>query len=484
MVSLICAFSVVLAPPQPTMTLREARQEVVASVRWTPPKVTPSQNGWNLALKAAKLLPKNFSSPAVPNPFKGPPLLSPLKAPRETKPTIENPSDLLGLINKPGEKDILKRCHVTLKAYEPAFAAIRLAVKRPYWYEPAPRDDVVIKPFAYIKMDFPIFAGFKSITKALVLSAQVNVKEKHPQKAVDDLLLAHLIANRLIESHSNLITQLIGIAIGAIADRSIQLLAADPIVGKEDLTRLLGQDHELRYGTDLAQTLRAEFDSQFLSTAAGQTYPSKDFAMPYGDIKDITGLLLEGHPKPFDRKATIHEASKRYAYIVARATEKATQKTNLDFLDSEKLEGWPPNVAGFEVDDARPNLSPKEIDQYRSALRKVDNPVGKLMIAMLLPVFSQADEADVRSVANSRATKLILAIQIYKRSTGKMPTRLSQLGMSSLIDPYSDGPFHYDPRRNVIWSVGQNLVDDGGKGRVGDPKGLDTVWPTDGRFKR
>jgi hypothetical protein len=74
-----------------------------------------------------------------------------------------------------------------------------------------------------------------------------------------------------------------------------------------------------------------------------------------------------------------------------------------------------------------------------------------------------------RSQAQLRAAIVALAVERYRREHGRWPSSLAELVPDKLphiyIDPYDGQPLRY--RRNkegvVIYSVGQDKIDDGGK---------------------
>lgn len=468
------------APPKadPPMTLAEARQYVDPAVRWSPPNIDPKQNGWDLMVKATQLIPitkADDESESDDAPI--------------SKERLERPSDLIGLINRPGEKDIVARCQKALASYKPAIDAIREATSRPYWYAPNLDDLKVPVPWGTIGLDFPVYAKVKDLCKTLVLSANLNMKLKKSQATADDLILCHKIADRMIESHKDLITLLVGYAADAIASRSIQTLCANPLMKRSDLQKIVANYRERRMGTDLAETLKSEHDRFFVSTIAGATYPSKDIGFEYGDDEEISQKLLEGHPNPFDRKATLKLGSSHYKRVVQRVFQPFGRKENLDNLGADLLQGWPPDLLDESDVVVKRTLTSSQISEYRSKLAKVDNPIGNALVSMMLPVFSESDQADAKAVANSRATRIILAIQIYKRLTDKYPASLSELASKGIVkavplDPFVNKPYCYNSARKVLWSVGPNLKDDGGKDRVGSVNGKDFVWPVDGVFPK
>ena len=77
------------------------------------------------------------------------------------------------------------------------------------------------------------------------------------------------------------------------------------------------------------------------------------------------------------------------------------------------------------------------------------------------------------------AARLVVALQLHRREHGTFPDRLDALVPGELeavpLDPFDGKPFRYDARRGIVYSVGKNLVDDGGsslrlEGSASDPE--------------
>lgn len=89
--------------------------------------------------------------------------------------------------------------------------------------------------------------------------------------------------------------------------------------------------------------------------------------------------------------------------------------------------------------------------------------------------------------ADIDATRVIVACRIYQLRHGKLPETLASLVDEKLIesvptDPFDGKPLRYDATRGVIWSVGTNRTDEGGKVEQSEGSALlnidyeDIVW--------
>ena len=91
-----------------------------------------------------------------------------------------------------------------------------------------------------------------------------------------------------------------------------------------------------------------------------------------------------------------------------------------------------------------------------------------------------------RDQTHWQATRIVLASRIYAvEHGGKLAPSLKDLASASYLgqmplDPYSGAPFRYDPKRKIVWSVGQDGRDDGGKDAPGSSAtGKDMVYAID-----
>jgi hypothetical protein len=86
---------------------------------------------------------------------------------------------------------------------------------------------------------------------------------------------------------------------------------------------------------------------------------------------------------------------------------------------------------------------------------------------LLCPYFSGAEEKVVRNEAQRRLRRTQVALLCYRGREGHFPTALAVLSPSALSDPYTGQPLHYHrtERGFLLYSVGTNLIDDGGNAK-------------------
>lgn len=155
---------------------------------------------------------------------------------------------------------------------------------------------------------------------------------------------------------------------------------------------------------------------------------------------------LEGHPKRIDAREAMRkgvEALRPYSRTKYVSTEdKPPLVTGL-----MSLRGPLPIWVQPGAEKVEP-ITPEMAQQLRKAFRSMDNPVGMVGASFSVGGILEPSMID-RLPRTLRA--MILALEDGK------PEPLPQ-------DPFGRGPLKIDRERKLIWSVGTNGFDDGGKG--------------------
>jgi len=110
---------------------------------------------------------------------------------------------------------------------------------------------------------------------------------------------------------------------------------------------------------------------------------------------------------------------------------------------------------------------------------------GHIMARLALPGTSRFLDAAVRATASNHATDAVIAVERFQRAHGRLPAKLEELVPKYLpqvpIDPFDGQPLRYVLRNQqyVIYSVGEDGVDNGGQGNdAGQP---DLLFPVQRR---
>lgn len=452
--------AVVIEPP---MVVRDLRKEVDPVVRWTPEVVPPEKNGWDLVIKATKAVPDKLDKESQEVfATKGGVLPDPDRA---SKPDIEK---------------VLAAC----KPYERGIEILGKAAQRPVWLRPGLRDDIVPDVEKEAGILFPEYAKVKTLAKTLAMRARAKYALGDTKGAVKDLTLAYQTGDRMSGHSTSIIQQLVGIACESIAMRQIQSLAPRSKWSNRDLQTLLAFLPERKMGERTQRTLRAEFDNTTVRMTAGLSFSPTGVSQIVGEKnKDQMASVISANSHPLDRKQTIRDISQMYRETVLNATRPYQEQVPVDRGFAAYTSMWPPEIYGI---DSEPS---KQIwDKARSNAAKTSNPLGRLICFFCYSSNNLAEIADRRTLAAVRATKAIVATELYRRRHHAEPPSLAALVKDGLLksepmDPFSTHPLRYDAGQQLIWSVGPKTSEED----AGDPNDRNGhqngyAWPTNGVF--
>ncbi len=98
------------------------------------------------------------------------------------------------------------------------------------------------------------------------------------------------------------------------------------------------------------------------------------------------------------------------------------------------------------------------------------NVVGRIFYAFTTPEIDTYLEGKCQMDGSIRATQLIVALKLFEKENGKLPSQLDELCPTYLssvpIDPFDGKPFRYNPAKGIVYSVSKDLKDSGGSTEV------------------
>lgn len=94
------------------------------------------------------------------------------------------------------------------------------------------------------------------------------------------------------------------------------------------------------------------------------------------------------------------------------------------------------------------------------------NMMGDVMLRLMLPSMSRVDNVIARTDFESDCVYLMLALRLYQLEHGALPPTLDALVPDIIpavpTDPYDGQPIRYDAERALLYSVGEDFIDNGG----------------------
>jgi hypothetical protein len=358
-----------------------------------------------------------------------------------------------------------------LKANEKPLALVVEASRRTHYFSPL----VTTRPgqkesSGLIGALLPAVQKCRSLVAALAARAMLRVSEGAVDEAWQDLLACHRLG-RLVGRGGTLIEGLVGIAIDAIACRADLAFLER---ARPDADRLA------RYQRDL-QSL-PPFPAAADKVDLGERFMFLDSVMML-DRHGINYLegLADGKPRKQDPAVeramqnmnwdpTMRNGNRWYDRLAAamREPDRATRQKKLDQIEADLKQ--------------LKEKTTRAAERAQELLATPDgwgNVIGDVLIGLLVPATGKVQNADDRARQIHDNTVLAFALARYHRDQGRYPGRLEALALKYLervpLDLFSGKALVYRPRPDgyLLYSVGTNGQDEGGRGADDDPRGDD-----------
>jgi len=134
----------------------------------------------------------------------------------------------------------------------------------------------------------------------------------------------------------------------------------------------------------------------------------------------------------------------------------------------------------IEITKLPPHQRKKASDALEARLESISNI--QILLHMLMPGWSKAVTIELRSIAGLRSARTGLAVEHYRLAAGKLPDALAALVPAYLdavpTDPFDGNEIRYKKLEAgfVVYSIGEDLSDDGGKERTKESPNWDVTF--------
>lgn len=281
---------------------------------------------------------------------------------------------------------------------------------------------------------------------AMLLCKQLEAEGK-PQAAWE-WYRAAIRASRHSGTHGCFIERLVGMALFQDTADHLEQWAADPELTADDLKQALA---ELQSDWQLSEKLSASMQIEYLSL----THTLENFEEELGTGFGAGSPTLNPNLMYFIGEPELSQRMMRVYF-----------HNQLEFCDRPYFER--PDTVGFmEVFDDPQGFQLSEDDAWNAADFEI--AMNRAILArLLLPATSSVSRAFDREEARYRTLLVVLAGQAFRRDHGRFPNTLDELVPAYLdkipIDNYDGLPLKYrfDATGPVVYSVFENLTDDGG----------------------
>ena len=334
--------------------------------------------------------------------------------------------------------------------------------RRPQYFQPiiADRDNGLIAAL------LPSVQALRTAGRALVARAMMRLGEGKDQMAWNDLQAAHRLG-RHVSHGSTLIESLVGIAIDGIAAKGDAKFFAHCRPDPKQARRYLKQAQSLPPMAPMADRVTFTERLMFIDSTCQVAEKGLD---NFAKILDVVG---DGSAKSF--RGPIGKMAGAIVDWDIVAKNGNDWYDRLDAAMNKKYYAARQralNKIAKDLTQLGKNSKTASVFALLSGNGKViSKSVGDILVAMLVPAVTACQRAADRFEQTDRQLVLAAALHVYRSEKGKYPDRLPQLSPGILkelpTDLFTNGNLIYRPRPTgyLLYSVGPNRKDDGGKGR-------------------
>ena len=197
----------------------------------------------------------------------------------------------------------------------------------------------------------------------------------------------------------------------------------------------------------------------------------KNYRTKENDLAHMLRAEYESVSQFIDDFASGEGAARGYPLLESRIESLSWFSRGCFFLPNETKRLALEEYRSFIADLAkrRESLAPEmaiDLDDFLPVFYLARNGMGKELCKRMLPSSEKLFTLRWRSDVSLTATRLLIALKRYKMQTGKLPATLDALVPQYIdaipADDFDGKPMRYSPEKKLIWSVGENLEDDGG----------------------
>jgi hypothetical protein len=303
-----------------------------------------------------------------------------------------------------------------------------------------------------------MLSAYKSLARAMRRQIPYEAHNGDIEKALSDCVTLTKFGGHL-QGHGLLIEQLVGIAIEGLAN-SVTFDLLDSVAMPADILK------------NTLQKLNEQFDTQkpVLSLEAEKAFWYDQIQWAFTDDGQGNGrMLARGMPYVVsdDWKQIL------WRFVSSNYPDRKDAVTTIDkyFMKADELFALSPQDLQNEGIDA---------NEWAKALRL------SYMLKEQGPAQYRVGQISWRVKTGRQALLTVLAVMRYEKEKGRYPATLQELVKAGFlkklpIDPYSNAPLVYKKTRSgfLIYSVGMNLKDDGGKLGLSS-RGTPRMWADNG----
>jgi hypothetical protein len=376
-------------------------------------------------------------------------------------------------IDKPWTAAKYPRYAAWMKANEKPLEKIREASLRPRYYTPMITGDAEYA--SMISVLLPLTQESRECARLLRAHAMFSIGEGNIEDARRDILACHRLA-RLVGQGACLVDALVAIAIDGIACKLDVALAQSGKLSPQEAAAFMVELKKLppipemadkvdvseRYMfLDCVEMIAAKGVDSISALSGGGVAQAKDtplksiISRAIFSVSDWDAILRMGNAW-YDRmveaarKPTYAERTEAFNKIDAEIRKISQDVKSLNNVGSSLMAG-----------EAMHTILSKKF--------------GNILVSLLTPALGAVIHAEERGYVYSDMSQIALALGAYRSDHGNYPDRLADLAPKYLAEVPKDGfsgadfVYHREGNGYLLYSVGRNGKDDGGKSQQNDP---------------
>jgi hypothetical protein len=315
----------------------------------------------------------------------------------------------------------------------------------------------------------------RQLVKALACRGMMRLGKGQIDEAWQDLLTCHRLG-RLIARGASLQEMLVGVALDRVASIAVASYLDRAPLSSDQINRCQKEFEQLPAGPVAADKIDLHERFELLQVIMQLAkYGPDAFDKTPGPVASPSPhqrLLEKLFTRSIDWDPALrntNEACDRAAATM-RKTDRTTRNAELKVLDQEFSDK---KTAGLTQGGLLQTISmrPKERGEL----------IGLILFGMALPAFEKMPQVADRCQQYHNNTRIAFALAAYHCDHGRYPAKLDELSPKYIEqipdDLFSGKPLTYraEGKGYLLYSVGQNGIDDGGRTFEDVPRGDDIV---------
>jgi hypothetical protein len=348
--------------------------------------------------------------------------------------------------------------------FEPWIEDLKTCLAMDYFVAPLPKNGVATL--------FPEYAKFKAMQKGIVFSAESALLKNDKEQAVQLLLVADRFGDAASMAGGTMIGLIVGLALDAISHRAIVEAVTTTDFSEDQLKRLM-----TAWGRqDVVELTTAALMDEVQGTTATEfaRHKIQDAELEFtgddsGDWHTAHSTVFSGNSDPFDRVESARIVAEAWGRVIDLLRVPYGPSQAVHQINLASVSPW----SETELHDFMdwPDKSLEELQSLRSKVKGVKNSYGKFLAGIMLPDPESFVAVLTIFKARGETLKAVVGARLFEKRRGRLPANLDELVTAGILkaaptDPFSGGELRYDSKRRVVWSVGEDLKNDGGAGEA------------------